>query len=136
MSNFPIEVKSCLYGRGVFATRNIKAGETIEVCPVVPLSVKEYKMTGGTVLDSYTYTWIGPKQKLETPIEKWSAACLALGYGMIYNHSEEPNSEGVVSVEEKTLTFKALVPIKKGQEITHNYHWPEWKYKEEKIVRN
>ena len=133
LSNFPIEVKPCPFGRGVFATRKIKKDECLEIAPVLPLTPKEFTRVSETLLGHYVYTWIGPKQKLTVDQDKWTGAALVLGYGMMYNHSPTPNCIWKADVENKLMRFFALTDIPKGTEITHNYYWPDWIYEQEGI---
>lgn len=126
-----VEVKgSRIGGRGVFATRNIRVGEIFEVCPVVPLTPSEFDSISETKLQNYVYSWPGPRQDGSQPMDKWSGAAIVLGYAMLYNHSHDPNSEWSWSISRRTLTFRAIKPIKRGEEIFHCYHWPDWMYED------
>ena len=118
------------YGRGIFTSSAIKKGQVVEVCPCVPLTLAEYKAICQTKLENYVYTWIGPKQSPTTPQEKWSSACVVFGLGSMYNHSDSPNLDWTASLSKLSFTFKALRAIKAGEELTHDYSWPEWKRKE------
>jgi SET domain-containing protein len=118
------------FGRGVFSDVPIRKGQIIEKCPVVPLTLAEYKAVCQTVLENYVYTWPGPRQRLDVPQDKWSSACVAFGFASLYNHSDTPNSEWTVSVPNRLLTFKALKAIVANEEIFHNYYWPDWKREE------
>ncbi len=133
LNSFPIEVKPCQFGRGVFSTRDIPKGGLIEVAPVLPLTPKEFNDVSETLLGHYVYTWIGPRQKLTVDQDKWTGAALVLGYGMIYNHSSDPNCEWKADAKDKLMRFYALRTIPKGTEIFHNYHWPDWLYEQEGI---
>lgn len=134
MSRFPIEVRKSPFGRGVFATRKLLKGDLIEVCPVLPMTAKQHLQLVGTGIESYVYAWLGPKQSKDTPVDKWTAACITFGYAMLYNHSFEPNAEWEPNVGELTITFRATKTILKYEEILHDYYWPRWKYKEVGIV--
>ena len=128
MSKFPIEVKKSDYGRGVFATQFIKKGSLVEVCPVIPLSSRESRHVAETALDSYIFEWIGPRQPLTTPVEKWTGVCMALGYGALYNHSFTPNMRWRHALKDKSLRFYAIRNIELGEELTHSYNWDHVKY--------
>ncbi len=69
-------------GRGVFALRDIKKGEVIEVAPVVPVS-KNSVVQNGDAPDGYLLEWDGNYEDEEY--------CMPLGYIMMYNHADEPN---------------------------------------------
>ena len=50
-----------------------------------------------------------------------------LGYGSIYNHSENPNAEIDYNEgkQEDFLFFKAIKDIKIGEEIVYNYEFDD-----------
>lgn len=103
-------------GRGVVATQNIKAGETIEVCPIVFLSKKETSFLESESDVLRFYYLIQPE------IGK---CCVMFGYGSMYNHGLNPNAEIDYSEKnaENFLFFKALKDIKIGEEIVFNYQF-------------
>lgn len=104
-------------GRGVVAIKNIKAGETIEICPIVHISKAEAEFTKNSdVLKFYCLE--------QTAHEKF---CLMLGYGSIYNHDANPNADIEYNERksENYLTFKALKNIKSGEEIVYDYEFDD-----------
>lgn len=113
---FNIEVKSSsTHGRGVFATKDFAAGETIEVAPVLVLTPEERIKYTDTLLDWYIFPW-----------QNDDDACVPLGYGMVYNHSNTPNADYDQNYTDRTMIYTALKSIKKGEEITINYgDYPE-----------
>ena len=98
-------------GRGVFALKNFKKGELIEECPAVPLTIKERALLKKTVLEHYVYPWKGDKD-----------GAIVLGYSMIYNHSTDPNARYYLKYSGRKVVYKAIKPIKKGEEILVNYN--------------
>ena len=73
-----IEVKSSpIHGLGVFAKDFIKKGEVIEECPVI--TVTKIETTISNILIRYRFLY-----PVSDPIEH----CIPLGYGCIYNHSD------------------------------------------------
>jgi SET domain-containing protein len=102
-------------GRGVFATRSFRAGETIDVCPVIPLTRGEATTCSATILDDYFFEW-GPKR---------AAYALALGYGSIFNHSDDPNAAFECRTRQLQITFRATRHISRGEQITIDYQWPK-----------
>jgi SET domain-containing protein len=98
-------------GRGVFAVRNIKKGEIVEVCPVIVVPKSQEKLLRKTLLDDYCFPWATQYQP-----------AIVLGYGSLYNHSYTPNVEYDEKVKQKVMVFTALRNIKKGEEITSNYN--------------
>ncbi|HJY98485.1 MAG TPA: SET domain-containing protein [Patescibacteria group bacterium] len=98
-------------GRGVFALKNFKRGEIIENCPVLIFTPKERKHLEKTQLNYYIYPWRSTR-----------GASLTLGYGSIYNHSFKPNADWKQNFKTRSMVFRAVAPIKKGEEITVNYN--------------
>ena len=97
-------------GRGVFAQRAFAEGEVGEICPTVAVDDDD---VAGVVRD-YVFSAHRPGRLL-----------LVLGYGMLYNHSAEPNlfhrSAGRLLIE-----FVALRDIAAGEELTHDYGSAYW----------
>jgi hypothetical protein len=48
-------------------------------------------------------------------------AVLALGDASFVNHSEEPNAQGFIDWEDRTITLKALYPLDQDVEVFINY---------------
>jgi len=95
-------------GKGVFASEEIKKGEIIEVTPILVLDFSDFVDTKWNLLFEY-YFWLD------------DFVVLALGYGSMYNHSENPNCEYKINKEDKTMAFTALKDISKDEEILFNY---------------
>jgi len=98
-------------GRGVFARKNIKKGETIEKCPIIEVPKYDVSKLRESILVTYFFYFGKRKEKL----------ALALGFGSLYNHSNNPNSSFKVKPREKLIEFIALRPIKENSEITFSY---------------
>lgn len=94
-------------GRGVFATRTFAEDETVEVCPTVEIS------EGGGDLADYLFESTNEGMFL-----------VVLGFGMLYNHSSEPNLD-YYQENEAALAFVAQRQIDKGEELTISYG-DEW----------
>jgi len=101
-----------VHGKGVFAGRDIEAGEVIEVCPIILFPKEELADVRKTVMDDYYFDW-GEKGE-------WFAFCL--GYGSLYNHSYEPNAEYGMDFEAQTIDFYCIKNIPAGEEIFINYN--------------
>lgn len=97
------------YGRGVFAKRNIKKGELIEVAPVIIIQKDEWEKMQNTILSNYIFRWKDHK-------------AIVLGYGSLYNHSYRPNAKYITNFTHFTIDFYARTDIKKGEEIRVNYN--------------
>ena len=119
------------FGRGVFCQEEIKEDQVIEICPCVPLNRKSSKLVQESDLEDYVFAWPSPQQiKNKTVPYKYSLCCIVLGYGSLYNHSDNPNSVWKIDIAQKAFVFVALRDIPPYTEITHNYEWPDWKRKE------
>jgi len=113
-------------GRGVFALRNFKEGEIVENCPIIHVEAKERKTVEKTIFNFYIYPWKSTR-----------SGALALGFGSIYNHSFTPNADWKQNFRSRTMVYRAIKDIKKGEEITINYNgepddtspidWNDWK---------
>jgi SET domain-containing protein len=102
-------------GRGVFATKNFRSGEVIEICPVVPIPRKLIKDKNPTGLQDFLENWLFEWEN------DFQSDAMVLGYGMIYNHSENPNAKYEMDFEKNIVTFRASKKIKKGEEIFIDY---------------
>lgn len=101
-----------VHGKGVFAARDISAGEIIEVCPVLLFPKDQLASIRATMLDDYYFDWGDDGE--------WYAVCL--GYGSLYNHSYSPNAEYGMDFEAQTIDFYCLKDIAAGDEILINYN--------------
>ncbi len=99
-------------GRGVFAARDIRSGETLEDAPVIVVPKEDVPALKRTLLFHYYFLWGGHSGE----------AAICLGFGSIYNHSERPNVEYVRLFERHLIRFRALRDIKEGEELCTNYH--------------
>jgi SET domain-containing protein len=99
-------------GRGVFALVSFTEGEVIESCPVIPIPEDEVDPVGRTVLGNYFFQWGGT----------FDEGAVALGYGSLYNHTNDPNAMYVRKVSLNVIDFVALRAIAVGEEITVSYH--------------
>ena len=106
MNNCGVYVaKSRIAGLGVFAGRSFKKGELLEQAPILKL--------------------VQPDQVLEDYV--FSENRLCLGYGAVYNHSDEPNVRQ--RCDQMTCTFTALTDIQHDQELCIDYGTQWWKAK-------
>jgi SET domain-containing protein len=99
---------SAVHGLGVFANRDFRKGEILEVCPVLLVQPNEIKHLDKTSLCNHYFEWDG-------------GGALAMGYGSLYNHSWAATARAEHDFEAGTLTYSAVRKIKKGEEITINY---------------
>ncbi|MFC7321253.1 SET domain-containing protein [Halobacillus campisalis] len=96
--------------RGVFATRDIAKSELIHQAPVIPYPNEEHDFIEKTRLADYAFEYG----------ENHSA--FVLGYGMMFNHSYEPNANYKINFENDTFDFYAYRDIKAGEEVLINYN--------------
>jgi uncharacterized protein len=105
-------------GRGVFAGRQFRKGEVIEVCPVIPIPRTQSRKCRGEILDRYLFWW---------PVPGFPTA-IALGFGSIYNHSPEPNATFATRVAADAVVFRAARVIEPGEQLFVDYEWPTADY--------
>lgn len=98
-------------GRGVFAKHSIKKGKNIEKCPVIEISEYDMANINESILLTYFFFYGRKKEQ----------AYIALGYGSMYNHSNQPNAFYKINRKEKSIDFFALKDISKGEEIKFDY---------------
>tara|TARA_B100000900_G_C20328894_1_gene613360 strand:+ start:123 stop:509 length:387 start_codon:yes stop_codon:yes gene_type:complete len=124
LSKFPIIVsRSPVHGQGVFAKRAIVEGEIIERCPYIVIDDDD--LAEANRLQDYLFT---------SPDEPGDYLCV-LGYGMMYNHSDEPNAEWEIDEDDiQFVRFTALKPIADGEEIFQNYGDDYWETRSEKEI--
>ena len=95
-------------GKGVFAGKNFKKNEIIEIAPILILEFTDFVDTKWNLLFEY-YFWMD------------DFVALALGFGSLYNHSKDPNCEYKLNRKEQTITFTSTKDILKDEEIFFNY---------------
>jgi SET domain-containing protein len=105
--------QSASRGRGVFAARSFRAGEVIEVCPVIALSSDDAARLDATGLYDYYFGW-GADNK---------GGAIALGFGSLYNHSYVPNAVYHKSEADSTISIVALKSIAPDDEIFIKYNF-------------
>ncbi len=112
MKRCKVEVKPSLgRGRGVFAIQPISCDELIESCPVIPFEPKYRAVLEATPLYDYLYGWSDDCREV----------AIALGYGSLYNHSDEPNASYHTNRSRNAIDFIATRLIAAGEEITISY---------------
>lgn len=138
-----IEIKKSTYGRGVFSKEVIKAGETVEVSPVLLIpkgDLQEIDYAPGKFelkkvrknpikdkdvqLSRYVFFW---NEELEA---------IALGYGSLYNHNPNPNIKHERNYQSETIVFIALRDLNPGEELYINYGYSPSDYEKHHVVAN
>jgi SET domain-containing protein len=95
--------KSKLHGYGVFAAKTFRKGTIIEECYMI------ISRGGDKVLEDFYFDATKGKSAILT------------GYGVIYNHSEDPNADYKLNIKRRLATIKATRTIHKGEEIFVSY---------------
>jgi len=99
--------KSSIHGYGVFAGEFIKEDEVIEECPVLIFDRAPFE------LRNYLYGWDGKRY------------VMPLGYGGLYNHSEEPNVWVECQVARELIVYTAKRDIAPFEEI-FSFYGKDW----------
>jgi uncharacterized protein len=100
-------------GRGVEALRDFDIGDVIEVCPIVILSADDSQIVPNLeVLKHYA---------LELTVLRRNV--VILGYGSLYNHSDDPNAEIEYVKGEDTISMRAIKRIRCGEEVVFDYEF-------------
>lgn len=94
--------KSSLHGYGVFAGKTIRKGGVIETCYII------ITKGGDKKLEDYYFDAKGKN-------------AIFTGFGIIYNHSEDPNADFFLNLKRNIVTFKAIKTIRKGEEVFISY---------------
>lgn len=97
-------------GYGVYAAKNFRRGELIEVCPAIFLPMREFESIKKTKLFFYFF---------EYSIKEFA---IVLGYGSLYNHSYTPNAQYRFNYRKRTMNVRAIAPIAQDEEIMFNYN--------------
>ncbi len=100
-------------GRGVYATRPVLSGETIEICPVIvfPADWDDMPKEIQRVVYAWGHLTNGPPSN-----------CIAMGWGSMYNHENPANVRYTADAENNCMVFTAARNIEAGEELTINYN--------------
>jgi len=110
MNNIKVKKSKVAKGWGVFANKDIKSGELIEVVPLILLPMSEFEAIKKIKLYYYFFEYSNKE------------FAIAMGYGSLYNHSYNPNSRYYYNYS-RELEVYAIKNIKKGEEIFFNYNY-------------
>ena len=98
-------------GRGVFASKAISKGATIEVAHLLKLSPSDVQKINETALSFYIFELPG------------GGAAIGLGTASLYNHSDHPNAR--FDVANDHVSILAARDITAGEEVSIDYEWDE-----------
>lgn len=104
-----IKISKKLKSRGVFALKNYKEGDVIEVCPCIADNTKKFDGIIGDYLFNYDA----------------KTSLVAFGYCSMYNHSDDYNALWEIISKEKIKVY-ATKNITKGEEIFVSYGDDYW----------
>ena len=112
-------------GIGVIATNNIASGQLIERCPMVRLDWRS-NYVHDPQLRKYCYKEGNCGCSAETNPDKeynthGGVFWMVLGYGMIYNHQDSPNTEWNFYYDSSIVDVVATQDIPKGSEVYVTY---------------
>jgi len=100
-------------GRGVIAAKRFRAGEVVEISPVV--LVDESFINLPKSVQRLVFNW----SKLSDSNINFA---LATGFGSLYNHSDNPNLRYSADSKKNTMIFKTIRNIKAHEQLTINYN--------------
>lgn len=122
-----VMTKETMFVRGVFAGRNYKAGELVEICPVVEFSLSEKTKDFPKKLEKAVFKW-----RLLTGNSLLAKYCLILGYGAIYAESQDFFNIDCRSDEEReVIGLFAIRDIAKDEEMFID---PRWRVKVDQML--
>jgi hypothetical protein len=116
-------VAPCKFGHGVFTTGLIPSGATVEECPY--LRIRKEDCSG--IIDDYVY---GLESDNGNSGEDPDYYSLPLGWGSIYNHANDHNTEYWHDVDRDLIVFVAAKDIAAGEQLFINYGEPWWETRE------
>lgn len=107
------------YGHGVFATEYIPAGTTLEECH--HLRIRKEDCSG--IIDDYVY---GLEPEDGDPEEGPEYYSLPLGWGSIFNHADQHNTEYWHDTERDLIVFHTIKDVSAGEQLFINYGNAWW----------
>ena len=116
--------KSSVHGYGVFATEDIPSDAILEEVSFITVP--------DNVARDYVFIYPRGGTPLSETIGITPVHALPLGYGCIYNHSDDPNASWRTDTINKLFVFFTLSDIKKDDEIRTYYgsdsYWQHYPY--------
>lgn len=109
---------SKVHGRGVFSTQDINPGEIVERCPMIQM---EYRSKYQLDPQIFNYMYAQPPCKCNECQKHGMIMHMVLGYGMMYNHQDNPNAKWKFNYTQLFADVVAVQPIKKNEEIFLSY---------------
>lgn len=112
--------KSGVHGLGVFANKNFKLNDIIEIFPMLPLSFRTKYQADQVV---YQYAYVNYTCECNECKRHGYLIYLPMGYGNLYNHQEGTQTNAKINTyfENFYAEVVAIQPIEKDSEIFLNY---------------
>jgi hypothetical protein len=114
-----IKYSNKINGRGIFANKDYKKGDILEICPCIKVTMVT-KIIDEKPLNNYAYS-INDEFSL-----------IGVGYCSMYNHSDSPNTEWTI-MNDNQLKIEVLRDIQKSEEIFISYGKNYWESRSNKI---
>ena len=108
---------SQIHGVGVFAEKNFKTEDVIEIFPIVPLSFRTHYQGDARVLDYSAVKYC----ECEECKKHGYVIFIRLGYGGLYNHQDNENADLFIDYNQFYGKCVAKKNIVAGEEIFINY---------------
>jgi SET domain-containing protein len=111
------------FGHGVFTTEYIPADTTLEECH--HLRIREEDCSG--IIDDYVYALDQEHNDSEDESAYYS---LPLGWGSIFNHADEHNTEYWHDTERDLIVFHTIKDVSADEQLFINYGKAWWETRE------
>jgi SET domain-containing protein len=112
-------VSTCEFGHGVFAAADIPAHATLEECHHLKISSDDCR----GIIDDYVFG-LEPDEDEEDDAAEYCS--LPLGWGSIYNHSDDPNTGYRHDADRDLIVFHTVKRVKAGEQLFVNYGKEWW----------
>ena len=109
---------SKVHGRGVFSTQKILKGEIVERCPLIQM---EYRSKYQLDPKIFEYMYAQPPCKCKDCDNHGMIFHMVLGYGMMYNHQDIPNTVWKFNYRQLLADVICTKDINPGEEIFVSY---------------
>jgi|694.fasta_scaffold68857_7 SET domain-containing protein len=113
-----VKLSSPEMGVGVFATEDIAEGELVERCPMIQMGWKSNYLRDPQI---FAYLYSNSQCPCDDCKRHGNSMYMVLGYGMLYNHQDKPNTKWVFNFKNLLGDVVAVKPIKAGEEIFVSY---------------
>ena len=121
-------VRDSKKGREVVANVSFAKGDIIEQCPVICISeTDQLQALQGTILNEFVYPWTGFQPEAAAVghmlrgVTRDMSRVIALGYGSLYNHSDDPNAIWEPDHKNWNLIIRAYRDIQPNDPIEVSY---------------